>query len=111
MQKTYVNDERKQVKNRGQVNSWYAENDHVPIVSKRLWQKAQDALRDRRHYRLARWTLKRLHRRTTHTMDGSSAHIAGSPFTQENTAKATCLTGAALVRNDMGLTSATALTF
>lgn len=60
MQKTYVNDERKQVKNRGQVNSWYAENDHVPIVSKRLWQKAQDALRDRRHYRVGQMDIKEI---------------------------------------------------
>lgn len=61
MQKTYVNDKRKQVKNRGgQVNSWYAENDHVPIVSKRLWQKAQDALRDRRHYWVGQMDIKEI---------------------------------------------------
>ena len=50
MQKTFVNEERKQVKNRGQVNSWYIEEDHEPIVSRELWQRAQDALRYKREY-------------------------------------------------------------
>ena len=60
MQKTFVNDDRRQVRNRGQVDSWYVEHDHVPIVSIRLWQKAQDALRERRHYRVGRMDIKEL---------------------------------------------------
>lgn len=48
MHKHFVNDERKLVKNRGEVDSWYIENDHIPIVSKKLWQQAQDALKARR---------------------------------------------------------------
>ena len=50
MHKHYVNAERKLVLNRGEEDSWYIENDHKPIVSKRLWQKAQDALSRKRQY-------------------------------------------------------------
>lgn len=50
MHKHFVNEERKLVRNMGQADSWYVEHDHVPIVSKRLWQKAQDALAERRKY-------------------------------------------------------------
>lgn len=51
MQKTYINDERKQVKNRGEKNAWYIEDDHPAIVSRELWQKAQDAMKRKREYR------------------------------------------------------------
>lgn len=50
MHKHFVNEDRKLVPNRGEVDSWYVENDHVPIVSKSLWQKAQDAVAKRREY-------------------------------------------------------------
>ena len=50
MHKHYVNEERKLVRNRGQVDAWYIENDHVPIVSPELWQKAQDAIENKREY-------------------------------------------------------------
>lgn len=50
MHKHYVNEERKLVKNRGEVDAWYIEDDHVAIVSPELWQKAQDALHRRREY-------------------------------------------------------------
>lgn len=50
MHKHYVNDERKLVRNRGEVDAWYAKNDHVPIVSTELWQKAQDAIAKKREY-------------------------------------------------------------
>ncbi len=50
MQKHYVNEERKLVRNRGQVTAWYIEDDHIPIVSPELWQKAQDALERKREY-------------------------------------------------------------
>ena len=44
MQKHYVNSDRKLVRNKGEVDSWYIENDHVPIVSKELWAKAQEQI-------------------------------------------------------------------
>ncbi|MCR5486344.1 MAG: recombinase family protein [Lachnospiraceae bacterium] len=44
----YVNEERKLVPNRGEVDAWYVKDDHIPIVSARLWQSAQDALAKRR---------------------------------------------------------------
>ena len=50
MHKKYVNDHRKLVLNHGEEDSWYIEDDHVPIVSKKLWQSAQDALEKRREY-------------------------------------------------------------
>lgn len=50
MHKYFVNADRKIVKNEGQVDSWYIENDHPAIVSRRLWQKAQDALAAKRAY-------------------------------------------------------------
>lgn len=50
MHKHYVNEERKLVRNRGQVDAWYIEDDHMPIVSPELWQKAQDALKNKREY-------------------------------------------------------------
>ncbi|TCL60585.1 DNA invertase Pin-like site-specific DNA recombinase [Kineothrix alysoides] len=50
MQKSYVNEERKQVKNRGEVNAWYITDDHQPIVSRELWQRAQDGLNQKREY-------------------------------------------------------------
>ncbi len=50
MHKYYVNEERKLVRNRGQVDAWYIEDDHVPIVSPELWQKAQDAIKEKREY-------------------------------------------------------------
>lgn len=40
--KTYVNDKRKQVRNKGEEDMWYVEDDHPAIVSRKLWQKAQD---------------------------------------------------------------------
>lgn len=50
MHKHYVNDERKLVRNRGEVDAWYIEDDHKGIVSPELWQKAQDALERKREY-------------------------------------------------------------
>jgi len=50
MHKHFVNEERKLVRNRGQVDAWYIEDDHVPIVSPELWQKAQDAIENKREY-------------------------------------------------------------
>lgn len=50
MHKYFVNADRKEVKNTGQVDSWYIEDDHPAIVSRRLWQKAQDALAAKREY-------------------------------------------------------------
>ena len=50
MHKRFVDEDRKLKKNRGEVDSWYVENDHVAIVSRQLWQKSQDAIKRRRDY-------------------------------------------------------------
>ena len=50
MHKHFVNEERKLVMNRGEVDAWYVEDDHEAIVSPELWQKAQDALAVKRDY-------------------------------------------------------------
>lgn len=50
MHKYFVNEERKLVRNRGEVDAWYITDDHVPIVSAELWQKAQDELDKKREY-------------------------------------------------------------
>lgn len=50
MHKHYVNEERKLVRNRGEVDAWYVTDDHKAIVSNELWQKAQDALGKKREY-------------------------------------------------------------
>ncbi len=50
MHKHFVNEERKLVKNRGEADAWYVENDHKPIVSKSLWEKAQESLQRKREY-------------------------------------------------------------
>lgn len=50
MHKHYVNEERKIVRNRGEVDAWYIQNDHKPIVSENLWQKAQETIGRKREY-------------------------------------------------------------
>lgn len=50
MHKHFVNEERKLVRNRGEVDAWYIEDDHEAIVSPEVWQKAQDALNAKREY-------------------------------------------------------------
>lgn len=50
MHKHFVNADRKEVKNEGQVDSWYIQNDHPAIVSRALWQRAQDAVARKRAY-------------------------------------------------------------
>ena len=50
MHKHFVNADRKEVRNEGQVDSWYIENDHPAIVSRKLWQRAQDAIVQKRAY-------------------------------------------------------------
>ncbi len=50
MQKFYVNEDRKLVRNKGEMTSWYIEDDHEPIVSPELWQRAQDMLERKRDY-------------------------------------------------------------
>ena len=44
MQRTYVDDNRKKHFNKGEVQSWYIENDHPAIVTKRLWAQANEVL-------------------------------------------------------------------
>lgn len=50
MHKHFVNANRKEVRNEGQVDSWYIEDDHPAIVSRKLWKKAQEALAAKREY-------------------------------------------------------------
>jgi DNA invertase Pin-like site-specific DNA recombinase len=50
MHKHFVNADRKEVKNEGQVDSWYITDDHPAIVSRKLWDKAQKALERKRAY-------------------------------------------------------------
>ena len=50
MHKNYVNEERKRVRNRGEVMSWYIKEDHIPIVSRKLWDAAQAKLEEKRDY-------------------------------------------------------------
>ena len=48
MHKNYVNAERREVRNRGEVDSWYVRDDHTPIVSRKLWDEAQAKLEEKR---------------------------------------------------------------
>ena len=50
MHKNYVNEERKEVRNRGEVDAWYIEDDHTPVVSRKLWDAAQAKLEEKRDY-------------------------------------------------------------
>ena len=50
MQKHYNDENRREVRNRGQVPAWYIHEDHQRIVSDRLWQKAQDQIAAKREY-------------------------------------------------------------
>lgn len=50
MHKNYVNAERREVRNRGEVDSWYIRDDHTPIVSRKLWDAAQAKLEEKRDY-------------------------------------------------------------
>ena len=50
MHKNYVNAERKRVRNHGEVDAWYIQDDHVPIVSRKLWDAAQAKLSEMRDY-------------------------------------------------------------
>jgi site-specific DNA recombinase len=50
MHKSFVNEERKQVRNRGEVDAWYIENDHEAIVSRELWERVQTAIGRKREY-------------------------------------------------------------
>lgn len=50
MHKYYVNAERKEVKNRGEVDAWYIKDDHPALVSRKLWERAQERLSEMREY-------------------------------------------------------------
>ena len=50
MHKYYVNDERKEVRNRGEADSWYIRDDHPALVSRKLWERAQAQLNEMREY-------------------------------------------------------------
>ena len=50
MHKNYVNADRKEVRNRGEVDAWYIKDDHPAIVSRKLWDRAQGELQRMREY-------------------------------------------------------------
>lgn len=50
MHKHFVNADRREVRNVGQVDSWYIEDDHPAIVSRKLWERAQEAIAKKREY-------------------------------------------------------------
>lgn len=50
MHKYYVNAERKEVRNRGEVDAWYIKDDHPALVSRKLWDRAQEQLSVMREY-------------------------------------------------------------
>ena len=50
MHKHFVNDDRKLVRNRGEVEAWYVKNDHRPIIKKSLWKAVHDRLEEKREY-------------------------------------------------------------
>ena len=49
LQKTYSKDHlsKKKCVNRGELNSYYVENNHPPIISKEVWDEAQELIRKR----------------------------------------------------------------
>lgn len=53
LQKTYCPEINNQVKNRGNVTSWYIEDNHPPIVTRELWDKAQEIMVERARNRKA----------------------------------------------------------
>ena len=58
MQRTYVDENRKMHFNYGELPSWYIENDHPAIVSKRLWEEANTVLNQRAAERVRRLELR-----------------------------------------------------
>ena len=52
MQRTFIDDNRKMHFNKGQLTSWYIENDHPAIVTKKLWKSANGILDYRAEERL-----------------------------------------------------------
>lgn len=48
MQKTFIDEKRHQVQNRGEKAMYYAKDNHPPIVSEKTWEKAQRKLEDMR---------------------------------------------------------------
>ena len=51
MHKYYVDDGRRNRINKGEVDAWYIKDDHVPLVSQKLWDAVQDRLAEMREYR------------------------------------------------------------
>lgn len=48
-QRYYVNEDRRLVKNRGEKPMYYIEDDHIPIVTRQLWDRAQETLKAATH--------------------------------------------------------------
>ena len=58
MQRTYIDEDRKHRVNYGELPSWYVEEDHPAIVSKKLWQAANNEIDRRSEDRLEHLELK-----------------------------------------------------
>ena len=52
MQKHYIDDDRRHRINRGEMQSWYIEDDHPAIVSRKLWEEANEVIRKRAEEKL-----------------------------------------------------------
>ena len=50
MHKYYVNDNRKLVRNNGEVDAWYVKNDHVPLITRKLWNAVHEKMKEKREY-------------------------------------------------------------
>ncbi|MBQ4434687.1 MAG: recombinase family protein [Clostridia bacterium] len=48
-QQYYVNEDRRLVKNGGEKPMYYIEEDHIPIVTRQLWERAQETLNAATH--------------------------------------------------------------
>lgn len=52
MQKHYIDDDRRHRINHGERQSWYIEDDHPAIVSRKLWEEANEVIRKRAEEKL-----------------------------------------------------------
>ena len=80
MHKYFVNDERREVVNRGEADAWYIKDDHVPIVSRKLWDKAQKTLEEKRAYLATRPVIAELNKDNYPYMDKIFCADCGHPL-------------------------------
>ena len=101
MHKHFVNEERKLVRNRGEVDAWYIEDDHEAIVSPELWQKAQDALAVKRDYLSEGSVIEEFTEENYPYMNKIYCAKCGYPFINAFTVRVTGSTGDAAGRSGM----------